>query len=71
MDNLTVFINTEFITLGQFIKLCNLVSTGGQIKQFLIYNHIEVNGVIEKRRGRKLRENDIININDKTFIIAK
>ncbi|MFE4573966.1 S4 domain-containing protein YaaA [Paenibacillus chitinolyticus] len=53
-----VTIRTEYITLGQFLKLADCIQTGGQAKSFLQESHIEVNGENENRRGRKLYSGD-------------
>ncbi len=55
-------INTDFITLGQFLKLANVVDSGGIVKIFLQEYDVFVNGELESRRGRKLKNNDIIEI---------
>ena len=52
----------ELITLGQLIKLLNLVGSGAEVKEFLAENDIEVNGEFENRRGRKLYPGDTIKI---------
>lgn len=53
-----VAIKTEFITLGQFLKLANCVSTGGEAKLMLLDGKVRVNGEPEGRRGRKLVPGD-------------
>ena len=55
-------VNTEFITLGQFLKLAEVIQTGGMAKWFLSENDIFINGEQDQRRGRKLRAGDSINI---------
>ncbi|MCE5196149.1 MAG: S4 domain-containing protein YaaA [Negativicutes bacterium] len=52
----------EFITLGQFLKTQNIVSSGGEIKSFLTETSVFVNQEREIRRGRKLRSGDTIRI---------
>jgi ribosome-associated protein len=69
VKNKPVFISGEYITLGQFLKFSNLISNGGAAKFFLINNTILVNGIDEKRRGRKLKTHDEIKINDQCFLI--
>ncbi|HIS29608.1 MAG TPA: S4 domain-containing protein YaaA [Candidatus Avamphibacillus intestinigallinarum] len=54
-------IQTEFITLGQFLKLANILESGGMIKAFLQDEGVFVNGEKEHRRGRKLYPGDIVN----------
>ena len=58
----TVKIDTEFITLGQFLKMTDIIQSGGMAKWFLQEYEVFVNGEIETRRGRKLRINDTIEI---------
>ena len=44
--------------LDQFLKWHNVVSTGGEAKVLIKSGQVEVNGDIEKRRGRKLVKGD-------------
>jgi len=55
-----VLITTEFITLGQFLKLADIIGSGGEAKWFLAEHEIVINGEIDNRRGRKLREDDLV-----------
>ncbi|WP_341301092.1 S4 domain-containing protein YaaA [Lysinibacillus sp. FSL H8-0500] len=55
-------INEEFITLGQLLKVTDAISSGGMAKWFLQENAVYINGEVDDRRGRKLRDGDIINI---------
>jgi ribosome-associated protein len=55
-----VFIKDGYITLGQFLKLTDCISSGGQAKLFIQDTTIYVNGIDEKRRGRKLMPQDIV-----------
>lgn len=55
-------ISTDFITLGQLLKMSNAISSGGMAKWFLDEHIVYVNDEQEQRRGKKLRHNDIINI---------
>ena len=63
-------INDDFITLGQFIKVLDLISSGGEAKRFLLENTIKINNQEEKRRGKKLYKNDLIEINDILYKIC-
>ena len=49
-----VTITTEYITLGQFLKLSRIISNGGDAKIFLLTTPVYVNGELEQRRGRNL-----------------
>lgn len=55
-------ITTEYITLGQFLKLANIFESGGMIKGFLQDEGVLVNGELEHRRGRKLYPNDVVEV---------
>ena len=52
----------EYITLGQMIKVLNILDSGGQIKLFLQEEKVLVNGERDDRRGRKLRNDDLVQI---------
>ncbi len=57
-----IVIDTEFVTLGQLLKMTDAISSGGMAKWFLSEHDVYVNGEIDDRRGRKLRDGDIVNI---------
>lgn len=59
-DCRTVKITTEFITLGQLLKLAQIIQNGGQAKSYLAENEVLVNEESDQRRGRKLRPGDEI-----------
>lgn len=65
-----VKISTEFIRLGQLVKLLDLVDTGGQVTVYLLSNEIIVNGVDEKRRGKKLYPNDVVTLDGEEYRIC-
>lgn len=51
-------IDTEYITLGQFLKVADIIQSGGMAKWFLSEHEVFVNDDLDVRRGRKLREGD-------------
>ncbi|QHT63681.1 S4 domain-containing protein YaaA [Paenibacillus lycopersici] len=55
-------ISTEYIALGQFLKLSDCIDTGGAAKFFLQENEVVVNGEPDNRRGRKLYVGDKVDI---------
>ena len=57
-------ISTEYIQLGQFLKLANIVESGGMVKIFLAEFEVFVNGELESRRGRKLYVGDTVEIEE-------
>ncbi|GAB2536940.1 S4 domain-containing protein YaaA [Gracilibacillus alcaliphilus] len=66
----TIHISTEYIPLGQFLKLANILESGGMIKVFLQENGVYVNDELETRRGRKLYPGDMVYVEDAgTFVV--
>jgi ribosome-associated protein len=55
-------IDTEYITLGQFLKLADVIQSGGMAKWFLSEHEVFINGEQDQRRGRKLRSGDQVSI---------
>ncbi len=53
-------INEEYITLGQILKVLGLIGTGGEARWYLSENTVTVNREAEARRGRKLRNGDLV-----------
>lgn len=64
-------INTEYITLGQFLKYVGLIDVGSEARFFLSENIVRVDGVEETRRGRKLRGGEKVEAQGKTFEITR
>ena len=64
-----ITITSEFITLGQFLKYADVISTGGEAKLFLQENEVVINGEVDNRRGRKLRDGDKVEILNKVYEI--
>ncbi|MCL2547977.1 MAG: RNA-binding S4 domain-containing protein [Symbiobacteriaceae bacterium] len=50
----------DYITLGQFLKAANLIQSGGEARIVLSAGAVLVNGVVETRRGCKLRQGDLV-----------
>lgn len=50
------------ITLGQFLKVASLASSGGEAKALIGRGSVWVNGETEQRRGRKLVPGDVVQV---------
>jgi ribosome-associated protein len=59
----------ETIKLDQFLKLAQLVSTGGQAKHIIQAGFVMVNGEVETRRGRKLYDGDVVEVEGDTLVV--
>lgn len=66
-----ISITSEFITLGQFLKLSDLISTGGEAKSYLSQTKVMVNDCPDNRRGRKLRDGDKVEIKNNVYEIVR
>ena len=55
-------IDSEYIKLDQALKLADVASTGGHAKFLILEGLVKVNGEVETRRGRKLKTQDIIEV---------
>lgn len=65
-----ILINTEYVTLGQFLKLASIIQTGGEAKNYLSTSHVYINGQEDNRRGRKLRDKDSVLIDGEDYLIV-
>lgn len=60
----------EYIKLDQFLKMANVISTGGEAKIYLSTHSVLVNGEEENRRGRKLYPGDIVFVEGHKLIVG-
>ncbi len=61
--------DTETIRLDQFLKLAGAVETGGQAKQVIQAGEVFVNGAVETRRRRQLRDGDVVEFEGEEYIV--
>ncbi|MDG3142023.1 S4 domain-containing protein YaaA [Streptococcus suis] len=60
----------DYITLQALLKETGIIQSGGAVKGFLAENTVLVNGEDEKRRGKKLRINDRVNLLKQDILIT-
>ena len=58
----TITIHTEFIKLGQLLKLASLVSQGSDAKLFIENGEVTVNGEVVYQRGKKVYPGDVVTV---------
>lgn len=61
-DLFDVDIRDDTIKLGQFVKLANLAETGGEAKEIISSGRVLVNGIVDTRRGKTLRNGDVVSV---------
>lgn len=71
MEPFDVAIRDESIRLGQFLKLANLVETGGLAKEVIAEGQVQVNGEVDTRRGRQLRPGDVVTVAGASARVAR
>ncbi len=66
----TIKIDREFITLGQFLKHVDIISSGGMAKWYLSEHTILLDNEVENRRGKKIYPGSVVEIPDEgTYFI--
>ncbi|TCO78063.1 RNA-binding S4 domain-containing protein [Marinisporobacter balticus] len=62
-------IEGEYIQLDKALKLGEIAQTGGHAKILILEGEVKVNGEVELRRGKKLRDGDIVEIDGEKIMI--
>ncbi|XJS10644.1 S4 domain-containing protein YaaA [Aerococcaceae bacterium WGS1372] len=60
MEERVITVRDGYITLGQLLKAVDIIQSGGMAKWYLSEYYVFVNEEEEQRRGRKLRNGDVI-----------
>jgi ribosome-associated protein len=66
-----VAIGGDMIRLGQFLKLADLIDTGGEAKVLIASGDVTVNGQIDVRRGRQLAPGDVVAVQGREARVAR
>jgi ribosome-associated protein len=65
-----VAIDSDMIRLGQFLKLADLIDTGGEAKVLISVGDVSVNGEVDTRRGRQLHPGDVVTVRGQSARVA-
>jgi ribosome-associated protein len=60
----------DIIRLGQLLKVAGFVDSGGEAKAVLAEGGVTVNGEPEARRGRQLRDGDVVAAGDESVRVV-
>ncbi|MBY0452178.1 MAG: RNA-binding S4 domain-containing protein [Bdellovibrionaceae bacterium] len=60
----------EFILLQSLLKYAGLCDTGGEAKAIITEGQVKVDGVVETRRGKKIRAGQVVFYNGLTVKIV-
>lgn len=69
-DMRDVPIRDEVIRLGQLLKLAGVADSGSEAKALLADGAVQVNGEPEARRGRQLRDGDVVVVGDEQIRVS-
>ena len=65
-----IFIKTDYITLGQFLKYLGIIGSGSEAKNFLQKNDVFITNRMSRSLGKKLYPQDLVKIFNKTYEIS-
>ena len=65
-----VVISTEFIKLQDAMKYANIVMSGGEAKQLILEEQVQVNGEVCTMRGKKLYPGDRFFFDGTEYLIS-
>lgn len=64
-----VRIRGRWVELGKFLKLVRAVPSGGAAKHLVQAGRVRVNGRVETRRGMKLRDGDVVEVDGQRWLV--
>ncbi|GHU57019.1 RNA-binding protein [Clostridia bacterium] len=68
---MNISINTEVITLDQFLKFSGACATGGAAKIAIKDGEVKVNGEVCTQRGKKLSDGDKVEYNGNVLLVSR
>lgn len=71
METLKLRKQDEYITLGQLLKAAGLVESGSEAKEVITAGEVSVNGETDTRRGRKLRDGDVVTFGETEIRVVR
>lgn len=71
MNELEVFIKTDYIKLDQLLKFVGIAESGGHSKEIIAEGVVIVNGEVCFMRGKKIKEGDKVELDENIFLIKK
>lgn len=63
-------IREDTIRLGQLLKLAGVADSGASARELVEQGEVSVNGIVETRRGRKLRHGDEVTVRSKILRVT-
>ena len=60
----------EYIQLQNVLKVCAIVDRGAMAQNIIQDGLVKVNGEVETRRGKKIRQGDVVTVFDESIEIC-
>lgn len=60
----------EYIQLQNVLKVCAIAQSGAMSKNIIQDGLVKVNGEVETRRGKKIRQGDVVTVFDESIEIC-
>lgn len=60
----------EYIQLQNVLKFCAIAQSGAMAKNIIQDGLVKVNGEVETRRGKKIRQGDVVTVFDESIEIC-
>jgi len=70
-DQRIATINTEYIEMDKLLKREDLAASGGEARYQISQGLVQVNGVLEMRKRRKLYAGDVVSFNGAEIRVEK
>lgn len=70
MPSRPIAVHTLPIELAQFLKFAGMTESGGDAKRAIAEGLVQVNGITETRRGKKLGVGDEVTFAGETVVVA-
>ena len=67
----TIKLKDDYIKLGQALKAAGLCESGVEAKFAVLDGKVKVNGAVERQRGKKLHDQDVVEYAGETIRILK
>jgi ribosome-associated protein len=59
----------DYLTLNDMLKLSGIAQTGGQAKVLIQSGEVKVNGEVETKRKRKLKQGDVVEVYGEEYLL--
>ncbi len=60
-------IDTEFIKLGQLLKMAGTADSGVHAKILILNGDVKLNGTVELQRGKKIYKGDVVEVEGHSY----